>query len=795
MAIMRRISSGVPFALLMLAFVSARAFAAAGEYRGGGKTYALLVGLNYDQDAAMAPYQLKYSQNDVEAVREMLVSFCGVDDADIEVLTDLERPNARAIRRKLGELAARAGEDDRILLFYSGHGVVRQGAWAMVPYNFDRDDIDGTLLWNRDITRILEDSHAGEMIFISDSCYSGSKKSLPASFMVKNPDFGSKFPRFDGTAEFIELELGGGWNFSERRAPGSKGGNVEERLVRLCSSGVGEVSREYPPARLGAFTHALTRSVAEWWRSTDYGALTVGGLYQRIVPIVEDTGRHTPFMSDNGDAVVLAEKSVDEARQLPGGGRVYALLIGLRYRNDGSMAANKRLNYTENDVREVRSALLKYGGCREQDITVLTDADRPDRKKILAEIRKLAGRAGRNDSIIFFFSGHGGKKGSYGNIIPHGYRRWEQGVAYAADIKPILEGSKAATKWMIVDACHSGLKSFGFSGEKGWDDGAAYDELDDIDMFVKEEDEYAEWDGPTEKNVRRVSGLIRFTGAHGGEVTYESGRLNMGYFAHFLAKGLNGEADADLDGLLTGGELAGYVTPQVLKATGNKQRPRLTANGYGVVLAAKTVAAPPAAPVRPTRPSTPQPPASPPASPQPSPPPSPSPASPAVPAPQPAAPTFPAPQPVPQPVPQPTPAAPSPTSGSAGAGASGSGGGNALHAAVLSNDYAHAERLLASGADVNAVDETGWSALHYAARADIARLLIGNGARLDQQSGLGYSPLHVAAMFDRPEVVRELVRQGAAVDVKDKWGKDPLYHALKNRSEAAAKALVAARGR
>lgn len=733
-------------AWLVLAVMVALAQAgrpAAGEPQGDGRTYALLIGLNYDHDPAMSAYQLRYSANDAKAVREMLVSYCGVDAADIEMLGDDDRPTPRVIMRKLSELAARAGPRDRILLFYSGHGVTHRGAWAMVPYDFSRDDIDGTLMWNRDITRIMDESQAGEMIFISDSCYSGSDKSLPASLMARNPDFGSKDPSVDGGQRYIELEFGGLGDLLDPPPPGAKGIGRTRGIVRLCSSGAGEVSREYPPARLGAFTHALSQSVRNWWDETSRGELTVGSVYVRIVPEVEKTGRHTPHLSGDGDGIVLAEKGLDRARPGPAaGGRVYALLIGLRYLNDNMTPNDKKLNYTENDAREFRRMLLEYGGSEERDITVLTDADRPDRGRIVAELRRLAGRAGPEDSIIFFFSGHGGRRSDYGNIIPHRYRRWEDGVAYATDIKPLLEGSRAAFKWMIVDACHSGLKSFGFSGEKALDGGIPERETANLDMFVKDYEEYGANREKASAPPARVPDLIRFTGANGGEVTYETGRLAMAYFAHYLVKGFSGAADNNRDGVITGGELAEYVTPKVAAATKNRQRPRLTANGYHVVVASRKSPAP-SAPANPGSSGD---------------------------APVPAAPVGPA--------------------GSGNLNAVGDDGRTALQNAVAANDLARSERLLAVGADPNAVDATGWTALHYAASPEAVKLLIARGARMNSRSGSGYTPLHAAAILNRHLVIAELLRNGADRSLKDKWGRTALHHAMKNRHREAAGALV-----
>ncbi|MDR1535542.1 MAG: caspase family protein, partial [Planctomycetota bacterium] len=106
----------------------------------GGRTYALLIGLNYTNDSEMAGSRLRYSANDVEAIREMLLAYWGAAAADIDVLTDDENPDARLVKRRIAALANRAGPGDRIVLFYSGHGATdAEGRWGLVPYRPNRE--------------------------------------------------------------------------------------------------------------------------------------------------------------------------------------------------------------------------------------------------------------------------------------------------------------------------------------------------------------------------------------------------------------------------------------------------------------------------------------------------------------------------------------------------------------------------------------------------------------------------------------------------------------------------------
>lgn len=71
------------------------------------------------------------------------------------------------------------------------------------------------------------------------------------------------------------------------------------------------------------------------------------------------------------------------------------------------------------------------------------------------------------------------------------------------------------------------------------------------------------------------------------------------------------------------------------------------------------------------------------------------------------------------------------------------------------------QALLDAGADVHAVDDQGYTPLHYAAEAgwgDVIRLLLQRGARL-APAAKGWTPLHVACRRQRPEAVRLLLQR------------------------------------
>jgi ankyrin repeat protein len=98
--------------------------------------------------------------------------------------------------------------------------------------------------------------------------------------------------------------------------------------------------------------------------------------------------------------------------------------------------------------------------------------------------------------------------------------------------------------------------------------------------------------------------------------------------------------------------------------------------------------------------------------------------------------------------------------------------------AAMNGDREALKQLLKQGADVNAVQGDGVTALHWAATrgdADMASMLLTAGAnhRATTRFG-GYQPLHVAAERGHAAVVRALVKAGADANATTLQGTTPL---------------------
>jgi ankyrin repeat protein len=115
--------------------------------------------------------------------------------------------------------------------------------------------------------------------------------------------------------------------------------------------------------------------------------------------------------------------------------------------------------------------------------------------------------------------------------------------------------------------------------------------------------------------------------------------------------------------------------------------------------------------------------------------------------------------------------------------------------AAMRGDLAAVRTLLRQGADVNAAQGDGMTALHWAAYNDepeLAAILLVAGANVEARTRLGdYTPLHLAAARAGAEVVTALLEAGADPSAPTSTGGAlPLHFAAAGGSAAAVAALI-----
>ena len=133
---------------------------------------ALIIGINEYQN--MPP--LAYAVNDAQEVRNVLIKELAFPEEGVLYLTDQDATRENILRSFLNFAADDVDIDDRIFVFFAGHGYTRQGnrgeVGYLVPYNADERDVSTFIRWD-ELTRNSELIRAKHMLFIMDACYGG----------------------------------------------------------------------------------------------------------------------------------------------------------------------------------------------------------------------------------------------------------------------------------------------------------------------------------------------------------------------------------------------------------------------------------------------------------------------------------------------------------------------------------------------------------------------------------------------------------------------------------------------
>jgi TonB family protein len=117
----------------------------------------------------------------------------------------------------------------------------------------------------------------------------------------------------------------------------------------------------------------------------------------------------------------------------------------------------------------------------------------------------------------------------------------------------------------------------------------------------------------------------------------------------------------------------------------------------------------------------------------------------------------------------------------------------ALQVAIAEGHPALARFLILHGADVNARDLVSHTPLHWAALADdlsVARLLIDRHAKVNVATNIGTTALHLASMGGDPQMIRLLAAAGADLEAKDVNDMTPLLTAASWGRADATDALI-----
>ena len=272
-------------------------------------------------------------------------------------------------------------------------------------------------------------------------------------------------------------------------------------------------------------------------------------------------GMGTLYMADGNKVTGYWEKGVYMGSQAPysaspvrtepqyfastparpqGGPKIWAVIIGVSTYDHMPV-----LRYPDDDAYRIYAHLKspEGGAIPDDQIRILVDED-ASHFQITTTMRDLFSKAGKEDLVFLYFSGHG----LPGSFLPIDYDGMNNQL-FHNEINAILAQSKAKYKLCIADACHSGS----LLAMKGRDPQI-------LTQFY-------------ENLAKAQAGTALIMSSKSDETSLESSGLRQGVFSHFLIRGLKGEADFNLDKKVSVQELYDFVFNHVRTYTGNRQSP------------------------------------------------------------------------------------------------------------------------------------------------------------------------------------------------------------------------------
>jgi hypothetical protein len=145
------------------------------------KSWALVIGINDYQIAS----PLGYARQDAEAFADVLTERHDFLEENVVVLLDQDATKERILSEFHRFVKKDVSSDDRIAVFFAGHGLTRTGnrgeVGFLLPVDGDPDDLGTLIRWDG-LTRNADLIAAKHMLFVMDACYGGLAvhRSLPA---------------------------------------------------------------------------------------------------------------------------------------------------------------------------------------------------------------------------------------------------------------------------------------------------------------------------------------------------------------------------------------------------------------------------------------------------------------------------------------------------------------------------------------------------------------------------------------------------------------------------------------
>lgn len=154
-------------------------------------------------------------------------------------------------------------------------------------------------------------------------------------------------------------------------------------------------------------------------------------------------------------------------------------------------------------------------------------------KNITDAMAKVYKSAGKNDIVVFFYSGHG---------YHGGFCAYDGNLTYG-QIRKGMSVSKCLNKMIFADACFAGEMQTGGRASQ------------------------------SAVNAAKNANVMLFLSSRANETSIENPNMKNGFFTNYLQKALRGGADNNKDRIITARELYEYVHTGVINLSRNRQHP------------------------------------------------------------------------------------------------------------------------------------------------------------------------------------------------------------------------------
>lgn len=140
------------------------------------QSYALVIGIAHYVNLPESA-QLRYSERDAESMYTTLISQEGgrFPANHVHVLTGVQASRANILHELQDWLPSVTAPDDRVLVYFAGHGFISAGKGYLAPYDIDLHNISGSAVAMDKLGSLIGTTIKGKWkVLITDACHSGA---------------------------------------------------------------------------------------------------------------------------------------------------------------------------------------------------------------------------------------------------------------------------------------------------------------------------------------------------------------------------------------------------------------------------------------------------------------------------------------------------------------------------------------------------------------------------------------------------------------------------------------------